>query len=178
MLKRKFLLSEFLFGVIAVFLGIYTIVNPFETLGNLTYLFGIFAIVNGIANIFYYFMSEKETKSFVSIITGVIEIAIGIFLMFNYNIGKFTITILFPIWFIIHCIGRLVDLYHRRHFRNFLFYLNIIIYTIGIFLGIMMILNPFTSAVSAAYLTAIYLFVAGTGSLVTSFINIVKSKGD
>ena len=77
---------------------------------------------------------------------------------------------LFPIWFIAHCVSRLTHLNIIRFTAgNFYYWFTLIVNVIGIVLGAMMLFQPALAAYSADYLISIYLLLMGVDSLVMAF---------
>src|SRR5699024_12196769 len=78
---------------------------------------------------------------------------------------------LFPLWFIIHCIGRLSHLpFVRMTCGNGYYYFTMIVNIIGLILGFLMILNPILSFLSVGYIIAIYLLILGIDGVIFSFV--------
>ncbi len=77
------------------------------------------------------------------------------------------VSVLFPIWFIAHCVSRLTHLNIIRFTAgNFYLLVTLIVNVIGIVLGAMMLFRPALAAYSADYLISIYLLLMGVDSLV------------
>mgnify|MGYP001002077538 CR=1 FL=1 len=181
MIRRRttFNLSELILGIIFVALGIFTFINPNTALGGFVIVYGIVAILGGIANIIFYVQLEKRTGfgPVSSLVGGIFSILLGVLLLFNVNIGKVTFIIIFPIWFIIHCISRLFNLSYVKYFGGkALFYFSLIINIIGLLLGFVLLFNPFASALTLVYLIGIFLIVSGIGSIVISIIGFSRKQ--
>ena len=95
-------------------------------------------------------------------------------LLANPDVGKWALTVLFPIWFLAHCISGLTNagltrLLCGRFYYGFTLTLNIL----GLFLGFLMLLSPalsFLTLRSVAYLAALYLILFGGERIVLAFL--------
>lgn len=161
--------GELIVGILFIVLGIYTFINPYTVLKGSTIVYGIFSLVTGIMDIVYYVKLEQRTgfAPVLSLVGGIISIIAGLLILFNLMAGTWVLIILFPIWFITHCIARLTHLSFIRMFvGSIYYYFTLIVNILGIILGFMMIANPFFSLLSASYTIGIYLLVLGIDSVV------------
>ncbi|MDL2319001.1 DUF308 domain-containing protein [Eubacteriales bacterium OttesenSCG-928-A19] len=166
---------EIILGVLMVVLGIYTFVNPDTALVAIVIAYAIVAIVTGIADFVVYYRLERRGGfgSAMMIISGILNVLVGILLLFNIGAGAWTLSILFPVWFIIHCIARLANLdFVKRFGSRFEYWVSLIANVLGIIFGILLLFNPFAGAISLVYFVAGYLLVEGIASLVAGFGNV------
>ena len=78
------------------------------------------------------------------------------------NAGKWIMSLLFPIWFIAHCISRLSQLNILRFTAgNFSYYLALIANVLGLILGILMIIHPIFSLLTFSFIIGVYLVILG-----------------
>ena len=76
------------------------------------------------------------------------------------------LTVLFPIWFIAHCISRLSHLNHiRLTAGEGLYYFTFATNIIGLILGFMMLLNPLFTLTTIRCFASIYLILLGIDSI-------------
>lgn len=170
--KSNFGWLELILGILFIALGIYTFMNPSNSFAGVVAIYGVAAIVTGIVDIVLYVKLERRTGfgPVTSLVTGIFSILAGILILFNPDVGGWAISILFPVWFISHCISRLANTSITRFvagpaYNTFSLIVNIL----GIFLGIMLLFNPVASAYSFTYIIGIYLIVLGVGSIVMAF---------
>ena len=82
------------------------------------------------------------------------------------------VTILFPIWFIAHCISRLMNLNHVRYIAgNGMYYVLLIINIIGLILGCMMLLSPLFSLRTLRLFSSLYLILLGADAICMAVSN-------
>ena len=79
------------------------------------------------------------------------------------------LTLLFPIWFIAHCISRLAHLNHIRLIAGRgMYYCTLIIHIAGLVLGFMMLLNPLLTLSAIRYCASTYLILLGIDGILTA----------
>ena len=159
---------ELIIGILLILLGIFTLVNPGLALTGLVVIYGVIAVIMGIADIILYVRVERFTGfgPIVSLISGILSVMSGIMLLIYPNAGKLVLSLLFPIWFIVHCISRLAHLPTIRMMAgNGMYYFTLIVNMIGLILGIMMVFRPLFSLLSVSYIVSLYLILLGIDSI-------------
>lgn len=167
--------GELIIGILLLILGILTFARPAGVLTGIVFVYGILAVITGVADIALYVKIERRTGfgPAVSLVTGILSILAGILLMFNPGAGQWALIVLFPIWFIAHCISRLTHLsIIRLTSGSGYYYFTLIANILGLLLGIVMIFNPFLSFLSVSYIIGFYLILAGVDHLVLAVSNI------
>lgn len=166
---------EILLGVLMVILGVYTMLNPAESIAAIVIAYAIIAIFSGIVDFIAYYRIQKRGGFGVAmlILSGILNVLVGILLLFNVGAGAWTLSILFPAWFIVHCIARLANLDFVKLFGStFEYWFTLIANVIGIALGIMLLFNPVLSASTLVYFVAFYLLLEGFSSVILGFGNV------
>ncbi len=172
-------ISEFIIGLCMIFMGILTFVKPGSVFTGFAVLYGIIAVVTGIFDIIFYIKTERYTGfgPIVSMISGTLSIMSGIMLLAYPQAGKAIVSIIFPIWFIAHCVSRLV---HMKIIKliagKFYFIFSLTANIIGIILGILMLLQPRLAIYTAGTVIGIYLILFGCESIVISFSKIGSKR--
>lgn len=160
---------EFIIGIILILLGVYTLFNPERTITGMVAIYGVLAVIMGIADIVLYVQVERYTGfgPIVSLVSGILSTITGFMLLVYPGAGVLALSILFPIWFIAHCISRLC---HSGHIRivagNGIYYFTLILNIIGLIVGFLMILRPFFTILTASWLIGFYLILLGIESIV------------
>lgn len=172
---NKFKWGELITGLLLIALGIVTIIKPDSILTSAVVIYGIIVIVMGIEDLLKY----VRVASFVgigptlSLISGIFSVMCGVMLISNPDLGKWTLTVLFPIWFIAHCISKLTRVNFMRQFSDSFYYvLSLILNIVGVILGIVMFFSPSLSFMSirvVCYIVAIYLIVFGLENVIQAF---------
>lgn len=156
--------AELILGVLLILLGIATLFRPEGALTWVVILCGIFAVATGILDIVTYVKMERFVGigPSISLVTGILSIMAGMALLAFPEAGKWVFSLLFPIWFIAHCISRLMDLGMIRILAGkFRYYLSLILNILGLVLGFLMLARPFLSTLSLSVLIAGYLILLG-----------------
>lgn len=162
-------------GILLILLGGYTFIRPDSALTGFLVLYGIVAVIMGIADILLYVRVERYTGfgPIISLISGTLSVMSGVMLLVYPNAGRIVMTILFPLWFIGHCISRLASLNNIRLFvGNFTYYFTLVLNIVGLILGTMMLVNPWISWLSIRYIISFYLILLGIDSIVLAISRI------
>jgi uncharacterized membrane protein HdeD (DUF308 family) len=163
---------ELIIGILLILLGVLAFIRPDAALTGLVIVYGIAAIGMGIADIVLYVQVEKYTSfgPFLSLISGILSVMAGIMLLVYPKAGMLVLTILFPIWFIAHCISRLVHIGHIRFIAGpGIYYFSLVVNIIGLILGFMMFLQPIFTLTAISYLAGTYLLLLGIDAIVIAF---------
>ena len=162
---------ELLIGILLVVLGALALARPDLALSGLVFAYGIAAIAMGIADIVLYIQVEHYTGfgPVISLVSGILSVMSGVMLLVYPRAGAMVLTLLFPIWFIAHCISRLA---HQPHVRRIagsgMHTLTLIINIIGLILGFMMLLSPLFTLATLRNFAGIYLILLGIDSILMS----------
>ena len=86
------------------------------------------------------------------------------------GMGKWILAVLFPLWFIAHCISRLMhlDMIRFTAGRTY-YYISMIINILGLILGILMLVQPVYTFIAVGTLVGIYLIASGVETIVIAF---------
>ena len=103
------------------------------------------------------------------IITGILDIALGILLIFNLSAGAKIVLYIFAIWFIIDAIEGLLVLDIAKYIGDGYYYFTLIINIIGILIGVYLLFNPQGSALTIALLLGFNLMVVGIWNIIKAF---------
>ena len=160
---------ELLIGILLILLGILVFARPELALNTLIFAYGLAAVIMGIADLLLYIQLERYTGlgPIFALFLFIFSVMAGFMLMLRPRTGVLVLTVLFPLWFITHCISRLA---HSRNLRfitgNGAYYFSLVVNGIGLVLGILMILDPLFTLTTIRYFASIYLIILGIDSLV------------
>ena len=160
---------ELVIGLLLIVLGILAFLKPELALTSLVFAYGIAAMAMGVAGILLFIHVERYTGlgPVLSLVSGILSVMAGIMLVAYPRTGVLVLTILFPIWFIAHCISRLTHLSHiRLMLGSGTFYFLLSINIIGLVLGILMLLDPLFTLSTIRCFASIYLILLGIDSVV------------
>ncbi len=162
---------ELAIGIVLLVLGVLTFSWPELALTSLVFAYGIAAVVMGVADIILYIQVERYTGfgPMLALVSGILSVMSGVMLMVYPRTGVLVLTILFPIWFIAHCISRLAHMNHIRLVAgNGIYYFTLATNIVGLALGLLMLLNPLFTLTTIRYFASVYLILLGIDSVVTA----------
>lgn len=163
---------ELICGVCMLLLGIFTICRPQGMFTGFVMVYGLLAIVTGVCDIVFYIKTEHYTGfgPILSLVSGILSVMAGAVLLSHPGIGKAILSILFPLWFIAHCISRLAHLPTIRLVAGkACCYISMAINIFGLVLGIAMLVEPMYVFVTMGTLVGIYLIAAGVENIILAF---------
>lgn len=166
---------ELIDGILLIALGCYTFACPDRALTGFIVAYGIFAIAMGVADILLYIRVERYHGfgPVVSLISGALSVMAGVMLLVYPNAGKWVLSLLFPLWFIAHCISRLAGLNAVSFFAGrAAYWFTLILNILGLILGAMMLFDPWVSLLSLQYIVAVYLVLLGADCILLAFSRI------
>lgn len=175
--SRGFGVFELIVSILLIVLGVYTLSRPGAALESAVIVYGILAIAMGVFDIVVYVKLERRTGfgPVVSLVTGIISILAGVMILLEPVAGVLALSWLFPIWFICHCISRLMNLGLTRLAAGTAFYyLALVLNILGLIVGIVMCFSPLFSVLTLAYMVGFYLILLGIDGIVMAVSNFTR----
>ncbi len=172
--RRRLGWMELIEGILLIILGIVTLTRPRGALTTLVVAYGVIALLTGLVDIAFYIVTETHTGfgPTISLVTGILSVLAGCALIAHPEIGLNLLLVIFPIWFLTHCISRLTHLNIVRLVAGKgSYYLTLTANIIGIVLGVMMLFDPMLSIVSMSALIGADLILLGVESVVFAIGN-------
>lgn len=173
--RLNFSPGAFITGILLIACGIFALIRPESLLSGLVILYGILALITGIEDILICIRLSRLTGfgSMLSLISGILSVMCGIMLIANPDTGKWALLILFPIWFIAHCIAGLTRTALTRLTGNPFFYrFSLTMNILGLILGFAMLFSPalsFMTVRTVGLAAAGYLLLCGAEKLAEAF---------
>lgn len=169
--EKKFDWCSFIIGILMTGVALFSFRTPITNLAAIVIVFAFSAIVKGIIQLighsqlkhFTYYQSKRL------VFLGVINIIIGIFLLFNMTSSIVALPFVFSIWFIIESVGELLLASIYRDISKSYFWLMIISSALSIILGFILLSEPLIAALSISWLVGTYFLIAGILYIVRSF---------
>ena len=158
-------------GIALIVLGALALAHPDLALNGMVVAYGIAAVVMGVADILLYIRVERYTGlgPILSLISGILSVMSGVMLMLYPRAGVLVLTVLFPIWFIAHCVSRLMHVNHIRYVAgDGVFSFALVVNIVGLILGFLMLLSPHTTLSTLRWFAGIYLVLLGMDGVVTA----------
>lgn len=173
--RSKYGWMELIVGILLIVLGIFTFLQPESVLTGTVLVYGVLALITGIADIVFYVKMEHHTGigPVVALVSGILSVLAGLLVMVYPGAAIWALAIFFPLWFIMHCISHLTHLEIIRYVAgNGYYYFSLIINIIGLVLGFLMLLQPTITFLSMGFLIGSYLILLGIDSLVLAFSDV------
>ena len=167
--------SQFLMGVCLILLGAFTCLRPGSIFSGIGVIYGIAAVITGICDIVIYIKEERFTGfgPGLSLLAGILSIMTGITLLAYPGIAEWIVSLLFPLWFIAHCISRLTHLGIIRMMAGSFYYtFSLVVNILGLILGVLMLLQPFLALFTLGYMVGFVLIAFGIDCILLAFTDL------
>lgn len=163
--------GSLLLGILLIITSLIAFKNPASSLLTIVVIFAVFAIVKGILEICIRNRMKNLTgfKIYVPIIVGILDIVVGVYLLFNLDVGLVTLPFIFAIWFLLDSFFGLFTLDFAKSISTGYFWFSLIVNILGIVLGVMLMFDPITSALTLSFLVGFYFMLFGILNIVYAF---------
>jgi uncharacterized membrane protein HdeD (DUF308 family) len=157
---RDFRWSLLLRGIAAIVFGILAIIWPGETIIVLVYLFGVYAIIDGILNIGASLRSRAMHGWWFMLIEGIVSVLAGIIAFVWPVLAAFVFLLVLAAWAIITGIVEIVEAFsHPEHFSHD--WWLAIAGVVSIILGVLLAFRPIAGLLAVIWFIGIYAIVFG-----------------
>lgn len=164
--------GAFIAGVLMVITSFLLIRHPAKGLHSFVLIFGIVSILQGIVWIAGYSRFRNIfSRSWVTLISGILDIIVGILFLCSYDVGSLTIAYLFAIWFFVDSVVGIAFSWHLRDLSTGYFIFSLIMNILSLFIAILLIFNPVLAALSLVWLVAFWLLVFGVNEIVVAWMH-------
>ncbi|TSO26031.1 DUF308 domain-containing protein [Lactobacillus sp. LL6] len=159
-------------GVLMVVVAFLLMRHPGKSLHAFVLLFGILSIVQG----FVWFAAYSRfrgffSRSWVTIVSGILDIIIGVLFLCSYDIGALTIAYLFAIWFFVDSVVGIAFSWHLKDISTGYFVFSLIMNILSLIIAIFLIFNPVIAMISLVWLVSFWLLVFGINEIVTAWMH-------
>lgn len=163
--------GSLLLGILLIIAALIAFKNPASNLLAIVVIFAILAIVKGVVEICIRNRMKNLTgiKVYVPIIIGILDIIVGVYLLFNLDVGLVTLPYIFAVWFILDSFFGLLVLDFAKAISTGYFWFSLILNILGIIIGFMLMVNPITSALTLSFLVGFYFMLVGILNIVYAF---------
>lgn len=168
--NRGFNWAALISGILMIIAGLFLIRHPGKALHAFVLLFAIVSIVQGFVWLAFYSRFRYFVSfSWLSIVSGVLDIIIGVLFLYSYDAAGLTIAYLFAFWFLFDSISGIIFSWHLRDISGFYFWINIILNIFGLLIAISLMFNPALSALTLIWLISLWLLIFGIGEVIAAF---------
>ncbi|MCI2149560.1 HdeD family acid-resistance protein [Bifidobacterium crudilactis] len=170
-MTKKINWDYFFVGILFIITALVSFSNPASNLVALVYGFAILAIIKGVSELTLRRRIDEFTgaKNVYILVLGIVDILLGVFLIFNASVGVIALPYIFAIWFILDSIFELAVASVYRNTAGNYYWFDIVMNVLGIVLGIILLFNPVSSALTLAFLVGAYFLFSGISYLAAAF---------
>ncbi|UUX32819.1 HdeD family acid-resistance protein [Fundicoccus culcitae] len=163
--------GNIIMGILMLVLAVLTYRNPLATVASIVVILAVGAIIKGLFEITTRRNLAKSigAPTWPMWLIGIIDIIVGIYLLMNAGLGVAAMPFAFAIWFIVDSIGAIGTSFMIRRVSNSNFWLTLILGIIGLIVGIALLYNPASAAVTVVNLLIIYFVIAAIGHFIAAF---------
>ncbi|MEZ0446255.1 HdeD family acid-resistance protein [Cellulomonas sp. ICMP 17802] len=156
-------------GVVLLILGLFMLVQPLGTVKALVWVFGIFAILDGVIAIGQWLGNRKEPGAGWWLISGLVGIAFGVIAVVWTGPTAQVIFYLIALWVLVLGILAVIASVVLYRSRDIGWYWVLTFGLISFLFGLLLIMNPQTSVSIIVVLLGLFAFVGGVVLIVSGF---------
>ncbi|ARJ08125.1 DUF308 domain-containing protein [Staphylococcus lugdunensis] len=150
--------SSLIMGTLLLITAIIIFSHPVKNFYALTWLIGVFIVINGILGLFFRRAAKVMTGSgTLTTFMAIIDIIFGLLVMFNVGVGSAFFIYMFAVWFVISSVIGLMTLSGQGRFKG----LSILINMLGLLFGIILLFNPMMGMVIVSMMIGISFTIIG-----------------
>lgn len=165
--KRDIDWGLLIFGGLFILVGLYLLTKPVDVLISFAWLMGFLILFQGIFQLLFNNGGRKGKGIYITL--GIINIIIGLIILFNIVASTVALVYLFAIWVIIVSVGDLIISSHFKYKTGAIYWTLVILGVIGLLLGISLLFNPLTGAMVLSFLITFSFAVLGVQMIVRAF---------
>ncbi|MBO3102490.1 HdeD family acid-resistance protein [Cellulomonas fengjieae] len=156
-------------GVVLLILGLFMLAQPLAGVGVLTWVFGIFAIIDGLVAIGQWLGNRKEPGSGWWLASGLMGIALGVVAVVWTEASVAVIFYLIALWVLLLGVLAIIAAVVLYRSRDIGWYWVLTFGLVSFLFGLLLIMNPQTSVSVIVVLLGLFAFVGGVVLVVSGF---------
>lgn len=161
-MNNKLFSSNIIMGLMYIIIGALIAFNPLLTQIVLIYIIGILAIFYGVNLIVRYFRGfDGYISIIIDLIMGLLLVVSGIYVLFNPVISSLTLPMVAGIYLIIDAIVKVPVSYQAYKVFDIPLWIILITILIPFILGLLLVLEPFNTAMQIVMITGIFFIISG-----------------
>lgn len=171
--ERRSILSSAIMILIAILL----MVKPETMISSVMIVLGICLLIDGAYSVILFVAMEKDQKMFSNaLVEGMVEIIIAFVVLINSNIIVSILTTIAGIWIIIKSIIKIQFSISVKSVDENSWIWILITAMLTLALGVYMLIQPFSTVVSVAVVSGVFLLITGIIEIVESIAVLIKLK--
>lgn len=161
-MNDKLFSSNIIMGLMYIIIGALIAFNPLLTQIVLIYIIGILAIFYGVNLIVRYFRGfDGYVSIIIDLIMGLLLVGSGIYVLFNPVISSLTLPMVAGIYLIVDAIVKVPVSYQAYKVFDIPLWIILITILIPFILGLLLVLEPFNTAMQIVMITGIFFIISG-----------------
>lgn len=161
-MNNKLFSSNIIMGLMYIIIGALIAFNPLLTQIVLIYIIGILAIFYGVNLIVRYFRGfDGYASIIIDLIMGLLLVGSGIYVLFNPVISSLTLPMVAGIYLIVDAIVKVPASYQAYKVFDIPLWIILITILIPFILGLLLVLEPFNTAMQIVMITGIFFIISG-----------------
>jgi len=156
-------------GVVLLILGLFMLVQPLGTVKALVWVFGVFAIIDGLIAIAQWLGNRKEPGAGWWLVSGLVGIAFGIIAVVWTGPTAQVIFYLIALWVLVLGVLGIIAAVVLYRSRDIGWYWVLTFGLVSFLFGLLLIMNPQTSVSVIVVLLGLFAFVGGVVLVVSGF---------
>lgn len=161
-MNNKLFSSNIIMGLMYIIIGALIAFNPLLTQIVLIYIIGILAIFYGVNLVVRYFRGfDGYASIIIDLIMGLLLVGSGIYVLFNPVISSLTLPMVAGIYLIVDAIVKVPVSYQAYKVFDIPLWIILITILIPIILGLLLVLEPFNTAMQIVMITGIFFIISG-----------------
>lgn len=161
-MNNKLFSSNIIMGLMYIIIGALIAFNPLLTQIVLIYIIGILAIFYGVNLVVRYFRGfDGYASIIIDLIMGLLLVGSGIYVLFNPVISSLTLPMVAGIYLIVDAIVKVPVSYQAYKVFDIPLWIILITILIPFILGLLLVLEPFNTAMQIVMLTGLFFIISG-----------------
>lgn len=158
---KKYAKNSLVVSILLIVLSLFLIIKPAQSLNFIMICLGCIVVLNGIIHTISYFTTPSEFKTFsFELVQGIICIVLGLVFILNPELINSFLPFIIGAWIIIESIVKIQLAFNVKDIQNSNWLLMLGLAIITLLLGIIIIFNPFATAITITTLCGIMLLIS------------------
>ena len=156
-------------GVLAVLFGLYALVWPGAALLTLVYVYGFYAIMDGVAALAVGVRHRRTSHWGWHVVQGVVSLIAGLIALFWPGPTLLALVLIIAVWSIVLGVTEIVEAFQARRLGSSSWVWLLIGGIVGIIFGIVLIASPAAGALALLWVIGLFALVFGVVHVVWAF---------
>lgn len=172
---KKYMKNSIFISILLIIFAIFLFFKPINSVNFIMILLGMIVLVNGFIHTVSYFTTSKELRTYsFELLEGILCMIIGLFFVLEPKIVISFLPLIIGIWIITGSILKIQLSLNLKSIENKDWLILLIIAIITLIIGIVMILNPFRTAIAITSFAGLILLISEVINLTEAFFILKK----